>query len=147
MVRFIMNDRIPARQRAVGFTFHYGQIYYVNRKMFLLRFCQIYIPLWLDLLLFNLSSTYELRFNLHSTMVRFIMGISAYIFYTENAFTFHYGQIYYCLIYLPHTNYASIYIPLWLDLLFTTHSLLTLITSPFTFHYGQIYYPFFRHEI
>ena len=63
--------------------------------MFLLRFCQIYIPLWLDLLLFNLSSTYELRFNLHSTMVRFI------IYHT----------------FITYFDYVSIYIPLWLDLL------------------------------
>ena len=102
----------------------------------------IYIPLWLDLLLSGIPSSSS----------------------KSTKFTFHYGQIYYNSANIFITFVSVIYIPLWLDLLYLTYNLLNLnsfhlhstmvrfiityskpsnhIYAIFTFHYGQIYYPF-----
>ena len=122
------------------FTFHYGQIYYKKLQnsmhfyrqiyiplwldlLFVTRdyACDrimIYIPLWLDLLLVNITFDGDDLTYLHSTMVRFIMGVRAIIEAFKNGFTFHYGQIYYYKRSDKRQIYRLIYIPLWLDLLF-----------------------------
>ena len=51
-------------------------------------------------------------------MVRFIIFIKAYENNAKTRFTFHYGQIYYEKVKIKKLMQKSIYIPLWLDLLF-----------------------------
>ena len=95
-------------------------------------------------------------------MVRFIiMAVGGPIKYV-NLFTFHYGQIYYQDNIAKIFYILNIYIPLWLDLLYSInrcvlfqtknlHSTMVrfiisfrhysdIIIARFTFHYGQIYY-------
>ena len=50
MVRFIMSPKCNFRYNLSSFTFHYGQIYYVDDIDCALPIVSIYIPLWLDLL-------------------------------------------------------------------------------------------------
>ena len=96
-------------------------------------------------------------------MVRFIMQILGEPMGIPISFTFQYGQIYYCifdvansfifpnlhsnmvrfiidLIKLSRVFLIYIYIPIWLDLLFTYDPLYTEYDEKFTFQYGQIYY-------
>ena len=144
------------------FTFHYGQIYYNFSPNNVISSSVIYIPLWLDLLLFTNENKIEEIANLHSTMVRFIITTVSVSTSITSPFTFHYGQIYYAGIRDDEFLKAHIYIPLWLDLLFLifkSHSrfqyylhstmvrfIIFLPTAQarlsfsFTFHYGQIYY-------
>ena len=99
------------------FTFHYGQIYYSPYTVQSAWSGDIYIPLWLDLLFRVRACFIHLVYNLHSTMVRFIMER---LFMKKNSvaeFTFHYGQIYYFRLFDFFTFLFIIYIPLWLDLL------------------------------
>ena len=100
----------------------------------------IYIPIWLDLLLSIYYTSYLILL----------------------LFTFQYGQIYYfCFEYRLRIS-CDIYIPIWLDLLLPTYLLFLLVKnhlhsnmvrfiiyiciskcffiSIFTFQYGQIYY-------
>ena len=100
----------------------------------------IYIPIWLDLLFQNYFQFLHFLAHLHSNMVRFIIEYGIMVLGITEEFTFQYGQIYYVGITIQQTAGEVIYIPIWLDLLLTIHSLDTLITSPFTFQYGQIYY-------
>ena len=51
----------------------------------------IYIPLWLDLLLFDSLYFFVARDYLHSTMVRFIIKSGDTTFQKDYIFTFHYG--------------------------------------------------------
>ena len=55
--------------------------------------------------------------DLHSTMVRFIIIVNDNKNGNRNRFTFHYGQIYYIYHFRNHGCSIYIYIPLWLDLL------------------------------
>ena len=102
----------------------------------------IYIPIWLDLLCFVISSysscesdlhsnmvrfiiliqrKQKIKFqNLHSNMVRFIIGIRFRRPNEEYKFTFQYGQIYYRLLKSLLKMKIKIYIPIWLDLLLET---------------------------
>ena len=77
------------------FTFQYGQIYYELQTHALPLQTKIYIPIWLDLLLKEFLMASARTPNLHSNMVRFIIGMA--IIKNTNAaeFTFQYGQIYY----------------------------------------------------
>ena len=121
------------------FTFQYGQIYYQKNMVYINKEVEIYIPIWLDLLLERNLFVRCLKEYLHSNMVRFI------IFYQHNLlvtffhlhsnmvrfiiistktkeppsirFTFQYGQIYYHIQCHFAILKSSIYIPIWLDLL------------------------------
>ena len=95
MVRFIIIVIWDLRRNKKTFTFHYGQIYYLYFIIICCSRKQIYIPLWLDLLLelYVFATTDSLY--LHSTMVRFIILKKPNIISNECLFTFHYGQIYY----------------------------------------------------
>ena len=78
------------------FTFQYGQIYYrdIDRKRE--DAFNVYIPIWLDLLLTQRYSVID----------QFTM------------FTFQYGQIYYVTFQKDAEKINAVYIPIWLDLLF-----------------------------
>ena len=102
--------------------------------------------------------------HLHSNMVRFIICASPITCSIPLSFTFQYGQIYYPFVKWSVGLGKSIYIPIWLDLLFICrlfnsfwysylHSnmvrfiiLLNKNTinfnNAFTFQYGQIYYKY-----
>ena len=95
-------------------------------------------------------------------MVRFIITTEAVKYNSLILFTFQYGQIYYKQLTIQSRDLNSIYIPIWLDLLYAQavniqtlqtnlHSNMVRFiirqkgTSPsvplsFTFQYGQIYY-------
>ena len=77
---------------------------------------------------------------LHSNMVRFIIcgNDRAVCGYFE--FTFQYGQIYYINDSYYKFSIVIIYIPIWLDLLYTVCPSLSYSAFIFTFQYGQIYY-------
>ena len=99
------------------FTFQYGQIYYMQKKLDLLiiskftfQYGQIY---YMNFLLENK----ELVLNLHSNMVRFIIGIDKETTKDIVKFTFQYGQIYYSRNGDKVILSKVIYIPIWLDLL------------------------------
>ena len=101
--------------------------------------------------------------NLHSNMVRFIIGVGDMYGHGLGVFTFQYGQIYYDEIERAFTQLKLIYIPIWLDLLqyykqqtilmqMNLHSNMVRFIIydemrekqsylRFTFQYGQIYYP------
>ena len=117
MVRFIIRLIDEQKFKDITFTFHYGQIYYDDVSFVNNIFCGIYIPLWLDLLSIALLEAIEKYEDLHSTMVRFIIQKFNFNFKLVKRFTFHYGQIYYFFIGGEVERDASIYIPLWLDLL------------------------------
>ena len=51
----------------------------------------IYIPIWLDLLLFQMIYWIILITDLHSNMVRFIIPAQAQVMSAGNSFTFQYG--------------------------------------------------------
>ena len=51
----------------------------------------IYIPIWLDLLLYPHAPEQKLRENLHSNMVRFIIILQTANNTNEREFTFQYG--------------------------------------------------------
>ena len=74
----------------------------------------IYIPIWLDLLLFLELKTVKGKLYLHSNMVRFIIDLKK---------TAGKRSIY-------------IYIPIWLDLLFSIYTSQSTIKTVFTFQYG-----------
>ena len=121
MVRFIIVSYLDVIDFGSKFTFQYGQIYYRNG---LLR--QVYI-----------------RFNLHSNMVRFIIGVRFFGKGVRFLFTFQYGQIYYAYSMRIYKSYLLIYIPIWLDLLCTSSLKYIPFKQAFTFQYGQIYYLYF----
>ena len=95
MVRFIMIDLLNDYDKAIEFTFQYGQIYYSHVRLFRIGdtiftfqygqiyylFCLvhgvkiilIYIPIWLDLLYLQQLHDQLYYPNLHSNMVRFII--------------------------------------------------------------------------
>ena len=125
-------------------------------------FLLIYIPIWLDLLLFFSLFLFLVRYHLHSNMVRFIIDTPLSLLIGFLLFTFQYGQIYYYIYPYACLKQSNIYIPIWLDLLFLYMLLVFLpvmnlhsnmvrfiirLTLPyylllvqFTFQYGQIYY-------
>ena len=162
MVRFIIPDIYKMSSEIYIFTFQYGQIYYYQTCPPFSRGGYIYIPIWLDLLLDNRNYQIVDNTDLHSNMVRFIISNYQTPFFLSDAFTFQYGQIYYFHTCQPFFFSFSIYIPIWLDLLFNIfdcifscfrylHSNMVrfiicfsndteIFTSKFTFQYGQIYY-------
>ena len=122
----------------------------------------IYIPIWLDLLFsFQALLSHCVKY-LHSNMVRFIIKYLQVAKRRSQRFTFQYGQIYYARSNNNDYIYNSIYIPIWLDLLYKQrmptmlgvtdlHSNMVRFIirrkrnkksalSLFTFQYGQIYY-------
>ena len=139
MVRFIIELPALTSPPIIKFTFQYGQIYYLSEIIYLLKFCFIYIPIWLDLLLMYIKPETIYGGHLHSNMVRFIISVIQPTFDYSKVFTFQYGQIYYLLplvysflppqftfqygqIYYNRLQcacnwYSHIYIPIWLDLL------------------------------
>ena len=73
MVRFIIQPAQAGTLTSFTFTFHYGQIYYAQKTIIKNIGGRIYIPLWLDLLYNNRIIGYKPVYDLHSTMVRFII--------------------------------------------------------------------------
>ena len=73
-------------------------------------------------------------------MVRFIIDFRFLIKIDASMFTFQYGQIYYCYIREDEYPFISVYIPIWLDLLYNTTVARIFANKMFTFQYGQIYY-------
>ena len=140
MVRFIIRFLELSLGYEKGFTFHYGQIYYFVEFAPSIKIWVIYIPLWLDLLLMERKVRGLPRLNLHSTMVRFIMVNPCVFLDIFDEFTFHYGQIYYAREKRGVGMKETIYIPLWLDLLWYKIQGDFKCLVLFTFHYGQIYY-------
>ena len=69
MVRFIISQVVSVKS-------------YVNN---------IYIPIWLDLLLFLIFLRILQKANLHSNMVRFIIAKQDEILQADKKFTFQYG--------------------------------------------------------
>ena len=162
MVRFIMRVQKSYARLTFRFTFQYGQIYYrrISKKSF--SRCIIYIPIWLDLLQLTKFLSSLMTTDLHSNMVRFIIKLSLYllsllrdlhsnmvrfiILQDERKtmkvprFTFQYGQIYYKSLISSVVINDEIYIPIWLDLLYTYINIIEDILKKFTFQYGQIYY-------
>ena len=124
----------------IKFTFQYGQIYYPAIALVSAVTISIYIPIWLDLLYSDYFKDIQVRNDLHSNMVRFIM--IELIAYANNIFqfTFQYGQIYYlsnCQLFLVvylylHSNMVRFII---FFILYITNQKIK-----FTFQYGQIYY-------
>ena len=95
MVRFIIINKKTKTKSIRRFTFQYGQIYYTDADNEVENGIRIYIPIWLDLLLWH---DYLLRYkkeDLHSNMVRFIMMVRIAMSIENIIFTFQYGQIYY----------------------------------------------------
>ena len=152
------------------FTFQYGQIYYSVRPLFFILKNSIYIPIWLDLLFtlslllvyssktftFQYGQIYYCRISLyisyyniylHSNMVRFIIITTPQESNDNSQFTFQYGQIYYEIEAKEKELMLNIYIPIWLDLLYTVCPFSSQLASIFTFQYGQIYYKRFRTTI
>ena len=140
MVRFIIEAREKIYNSFKEFTFHYGQIYYKKSRQEHISFYVIYIPLWLDLLLYKQSDLLLFCRDLHSTMVRFIMIYLIDVANNGKAFTFHYGQIYYYNKRIIVFIFKAIYIPLWLDLLFIEQYNKLHVKVLFPFHYGSLYY-------
>ena len=99
MVRFIISLIQPTFDFSKAFTFQYGQIYYVN----------IY------------KQRKEKLNDLHSNMVRFIIGNQSGHGLSVSSFTFQYGQIYYEAYVYKTRDDIRIYIPIWLDLLSKRH--------------------------
>ena len=95
MVRFIINLWYGTITQQTVFTFQYGQIYYVRTASLYVNFLDIYIPIWLDLLLRGSSVKYAYCDDLHSNMVRFIILTLNLLNDGFIVFTFQYGQIYY----------------------------------------------------
>ena len=142
MVRFIMFNISSFSLVSISFTFQYGQIYYPSFAKPPAPFYEIYIPIWLDLLL-------NVRLHLLKNLQKF---------------TFQYGQIYYHTNSAPVIGCIPIYIPIWLDLLYNIgygkvkswtdlHSNMVRFimladyrawanATEFTFQYGQIYYKY-----
>ena len=162
MVRFIIFTGFSRKSQSVPFTFQYGQIYYEQANGVMNNALQIYIPIWLDLLcLLDCSLSVELYY-LHSNMVRFIIMKHARTRASIKTFTFQYGQIYYLCWCSFSCPFIYIYIPIWLDLLYKSYTILQRISQnlhsnmvrfiivnnqesdkvviEFTFQYGQIYY-------
>ena len=128
MVRFIISLQFLKVYGQQIFTFQYGQIYYKNMKKRLPIGTNIYIPIWLDLLLIQhyrfldcllylhsnmvrfiihiYTKLFSMEGNLHSNMVRFIIYFILYITNQNKKFTFQYGQIYYFFDYymLVHSD-------------------------------------------
>ena len=73
MVRFIMCVSTKKPESSDKFTFQYGQIYYAGIRDDEFLNANIYIPIWLDLLLILTKPTEQETYNLHSNMVRFII--------------------------------------------------------------------------
>ena len=73
MVRFIITLSLLLVYSSNTFTFQYGQIYYFRCNYVHYISCEIYIPIWLDLLCI----------------------VKPLLSYSEYKFTFQYGQIYY----------------------------------------------------
>ena len=142
MVRFIIDKAAQEIQKMYGFTFQYGQIYYCNTKKRSRSSSSIYIPIWLDLLfvvyifyvfyknlftfqygqIYYSSLIISISFAsnyLHSNMVRFIINWTEARFFSIKEFTFQYGQIYYHISNSFSLFVLIIYIPIWLDLLFS----------------------------
>ena len=95
MVRVIITDLEKLNVIEETFTFQYGQIYYYMERKNLIGLC----------------------LNLHSNMVRFIIGVQAFDDAVRTRFTFQYGQIYYPFRKFSRGLGSRIYIPIWLDLL------------------------------
>ena len=76
MVRFIIIAGNQKEQLKNIFTFQYGQIYYLRVYVFYSVKFDIYIPIWLDLLLYYFIYANNIAQNLHSNMVRFIIAKS-----------------------------------------------------------------------
>ena len=117
MVRFIILSSHSAFAMPDIFTFQYGQIYYFRCNDIHYISSEIYIPIWLDLLLILLCLVRHKLCYLHSNMVRFIISIEEQYEAFKRAFTFQYGQIYYTIRTNGGTRTRRIYIPIWLDLL------------------------------
>ena len=100
----------------------------------------IYIPIWLDLLLQIKQHLHILYLHLHSNMVRFIIETSTTEPLGTMGFKFQYGQIYYMTNLKTVDSTNTIYIPIWLDLLFLLLTHNSSAPQIFTFQYGQIYY-------
>ena len=140
MVRFIMEHRKLTKGEIMKFTFQYGQIYYkIQKKLDCLKI-QIYIPIWLDLLLNTCALESMAQNNLHSNMVRFIIRHGRR---RRNIRIRIYIPIWLDLLYI-HAFFVPtrllIYIPIWLDLLYLLEALILKFFIRFTFQYGQIYY-------
>ena len=75
-------------------------------------------------------------------MVRFIMFYDKLKSIIETEFTFQYGQIYYDYKSKHEFIVYGVYIPIWLDLLYTMKFEKRGDKFVFTFQYGQIYYIF-----
>ena len=95
MVRFIILNKAGINPLMAEFTFQYGQIYYNRDRDFFTTALPIYIPIWLDLLFVCCYMIILCDNDLHSNMVRFIIGSPSF-------------NILVCFV---------IYIPIWLDLL------------------------------
>ena len=129
------------------------QIFYKYRRV------DIYIPIWLDLLLKRYYQQKNEINNLHSNMVRFIIKVGTYATGSADTFTFQYGQIYYEIkedeAKKEDTNLHSnmvrfiiktlfiitvlkkyIYIPIWLDLLLA--SVAVVIVQRFYLHSNMV---------
>ena len=143
MVRFIILATSKKLTTLSAFTFQYGQIYYILVYFIKSRQNNIYIPIWLDLLLCLDKYLYCLHKYLHSNMVRFIIVKFGRVNASYPKFTFQYGQIYYSrlqaiLIRVSlhlHSNMVRFI------MFFSFEPRLSL--RLFTFQYGQIYYIFF----
>ena len=118
MVRFIITNISISKLKMSPFTFQYGQIYYILQRRRLFSNMFIYIPIWLDLLSNRLLQASIRLYHLHSNMVRFIIKEREEEIKAKAKFTFQYGQIYYKQQIKQQKDHNSIYIPIWLDLLY-----------------------------
>ena len=119
MVRFIICASTILPTSDDEFTFQYGQIYYRKKRTIIQKIYKIYIPIWLDLLYYKEQKKAREENNLHSNMVRFIISKSSSFSMYLFSFTFQYGQIYYSCCCSACCVRCQIYIPIWLDLLFS----------------------------
>ena len=74
MVIFIIERRARRLYADNVFTFQYGYIYYLQNEYKEAILKEIYIPIWLYLLLQNRQRNRARQHNLHSNMVIFIIA-------------------------------------------------------------------------
>ena len=139
MVRFIISYHFSIFLNFSSFTFQYGQIYYLKAihkdfeylciyipiwldlllflSFIFYSFVHIYIPIWLDLLSIMFQVLFSLYYYLHSNMVRFIIFILSISF--QIAKHLHSNMVRFIII---------------------VEKGKAISTREFTFQYGQIYY-------
>ena len=140
MVRFIIMRKYSGIDLYSTFTFHYGQIYYIQLNARRYDEIEIYIPLWLDLLFKNggIKEGIMQIFTFHYGQIYYALKQNCKL--RACGFTFHYGQIYYLCSQVARLLLSSYLHSTMVRFIIFKFVRSGMIESEFTFHYGQIYY-------